>query len=102
VSARFKKPVNPTPVQERSYLSPRTRVEADFYVACGAALRRLRIRAGIRQEDAATGIGYWRASLANWESGVQRPSLFTVLSLVERYGSTLEEFLRLVREEQIR
>jgi len=57
----------------------------------GEALKRLRKKIGLKQDDLARMIGVERSTVANWERGAKQPSLDTLLRLSEILGVSLDE-----------
>lgn len=63
----------------------------------GEALKRLRKRMGLRQNDLATMAGVERSTVANWERGAKQPSLDTLVKLSEIFGVSLDELVGTAR-----
>ncbi len=59
----------------------------------GQALKQLRQRMGLRQNDLAAMVGVERSTVANWERGAKQPSLDMVMRLSEVLGVSLDELV---------
>jgi len=68
----------------------------------GPALRRLRMRRGLRQYEAAERAGVTKAMLSAYETGKRRPSLKTLDSLLEAMQAHLGDLHRALVEERHR
>lgn len=56
----------------------------------GARLREIRMRAGIRQEDFAAGIGVSRSAIVFYEKGERTPDAVTLLRIADYLGVSLD------------
>ena len=59
----------------------------------GKILKRMRQKAGLRQEDLAKMLNVERVIVANWERGAKYPSLNTMVRLCEIFGVTLDQLV---------
>lgn len=59
----------------------------------GEALKQLRQRMGLRQDDVARMVGVERSTVANWERGAKQPSLETLVKLSQVFGVSLDELV---------
>jgi len=59
----------------------------------GKALKQLRHKMGLRQNDVAKMLGVERSTVANWERGAKQPSLNILLKLREVLGVSLDELV---------
>lgn len=66
---------------------------ADKESAFANNLRVLRIVRGYSQEELARMVGVSTASVVNWESGDNTPSLSNIVKLADIFGCTLEELV---------
>lgn len=71
----------------------------DAAVAFGVVLRRLRLEAGLTQENLGFEAGLRRTYVSVLELGNQQPSLTTILKLADALGRSASEVLALVERE---
>lgn len=69
---------------------------APVYVSFGEALRTLRKKAGMTQEDLATAIGLSRASIANIECGRQQVMLGDLYEYSRIFGVSPRKFFNMI------
>jgi|GEM_PF-764321 len=63
----------------------------------GDALKRLRRKLGLRQDDVARMVGVERTTVANWERGAKQPGLETLVRLSKIFGVSLDELVGVAR-----
>lgn len=61
--------------------------------AFAAALREIRKRAGLSQEDLARMVGVERSTVTKWESGQNAPALPTLAKLADVLGVSVDDLL---------
>ena len=71
----------------------------DAGVAFGKVLRRLRLEAGLTQEQLGFEANLRRTYVSILELGQQQPSLATILKLAEALGQSGQELIELVEAE---
>ena len=73
---------------------PDTADSADYLEALGVAVRRLRTRRGLSQEDLSAAAGLDRTYVSGIERGVRNPTVASLLKLCEVLGTTPAKLLR--------
>lgn len=64
-----------------------------FYNELGNNILSIRTKKGISQDDLAKKIGLSRPSIANIEKGKQRPSIYTIMQIIEILGVEIKDLL---------
>ncbi|HHV78419.1 MAG TPA: helix-turn-helix transcriptional regulator [Firmicutes bacterium] len=59
----------------------------------GKALKELRQRSGLRQDDLAKVLGVERSTVANWERGAKQPSIDVLIKLSQIFGVSLDQLV---------
>lgn len=73
----------------------RSGAEGEFYRHVGAQVRRLRMEAGVKQDDLAARVDMSRASIANFEAGKQAVPLHQFAAIAEALGTEVGSLLPL-------
>ena len=67
--------------------------DGEFYRHVGTQVRRLRMKAGLKQDDLATRVDMSRASIANVEAGKQAVPLHQFAAIAEALGTDVGSLL---------